>query len=151
MVDYIVEKYTKMNVETQNQRLRFFVRVETKMKLKILRLQKVTFHKLKSVFRDEENELLTLASLLLAIDEITKSLDEVNLNAVKLRGRNKRAQNKRQKLLGYWAIFKKLKIEQGMSYRQVSEYFLKYHRLRISASLLCQMWLELEKNTDMEN
>ena len=49
------ETITKMNQESQNQRLRFFAKVDISTKLKILDKQKELFHKLKSVHSDVNN------------------------------------------------------------------------------------------------
>ena len=78
------ESLTKLNQDSQNQKLRLFAKVDITTKLKILDLQKQLFHKLKSVHSDVDNTVLTLASLILAIDTVVKGLDDVNLNAIKL-------------------------------------------------------------------
>ena len=120
-------------------------------KLKILDLQKQLFHKLKSVHSDVDNTVLTLASLILAIDTVVKGLDDVNLNAIKLRGKNSKTKVKRQKLLGYWAIVRTLKLEQNMSFRDIATYFAKYHKLDVSYSTVYELWNELENNTNIKN
>ncbi len=140
----ICESITKLNLESQNQNLRLFARVDLKMKLQILQLQKQLFHKLKSAHSNIENTILTLASLILAIDSVTKELDDVNLNAIKLRGKNNKAKIKRQKVLGYWAIVRTLKLEQNMSFRDIATYFAKYHKLEVSYSTIYELWNELE-------
>jgi len=53
---------------------------------------------------------------------------------------------KRQKLLGYWAVVKSLKIEERMSFRDISAYFTKYHKLEVSYSTIYGLWIELETN-----
>lgn len=143
----VVENITKLNQECQNQRLRLFAKLDITTKLKILVSQKQLFHKLKVTNSDVENTILTLSALILAIDAVAKELDDVNLNAIKLRGRNNKAKIKRQKVLGYWAIVKTLKLEQKMSFRQISEYFTKYHKLEVSYSTIYELWNELENNT----
>ena len=95
------ETITKMNQESQNQKLRLFAKVDISTKLKILDLQRQLFHKLKSVHSDIDNTVLTLCSLILAVDLIANELDNVNLNAIKLRGKNIKTKVKRQKVLGY--------------------------------------------------
>ena len=147
MSELTLEKCTKMNVDTQNQLLRLFARVDITSKIKVLQQQKALFHQLKSVNNDVDNAILTLSSLILAVDIVVKELDGVNLNAIKLRGKNNKAKFKRQKLLGYWAIVRTLKLEQRMSFRQISEYFAKYHKLEVSYSTIYDIWNELEKNT----
>lgn len=139
-----IETITKFSAEMQNQNLRLFARVDLQTKLQILQLQKQQFHKLKSAYGDEENSVLTLSSLVLAIDTIAKELDDINLNAIKLRGKNNKAKIKRQKLLRYWAIVRTLKLEQKMSFRDIATYFSKYHKLEVSYSTIYELWNELE-------
>ncbi|MGI6723604.1 MAG: hypothetical protein ACOX39_04400 [Arcobacteraceae bacterium] len=146
----ICESITKLNLESQNQRLRLFARVDLQTKLQILQLQKQLFHKLKSAHSDVDNTILTLSSLILAIDAVVKELDDINLNAIKLRGKNNKAKIKRQKVLGYWAIVRTLKLEQNMSFRDIATYFAKYHKLEISYSTIYELWTELENNIKKE-
>ncbi|OHE15288.1 MAG: hypothetical protein A2540_10555 [Sulfurimonas sp. RIFOXYD2_FULL_37_8] len=143
----VLENIIKLNFESQNQRLRLFAKVDITTKLKILQYQKQLFHKLKDVHRDMDNAALTLASLILAIDGIAKEFDDVNLNVIKLRGKNNKAKIKRQKVLGYWAIVRTLRLEQKMSFRDIATYFAKYHKLEVSYSTIYELWNELENNT----
>ena len=145
------ETITKMNQESQNQKLRLFAKVDISTKLKILDLQKQLFHKLKSVHSDVNNTVLTLCSLILAVDTIEKKLDDVNLNAIKLRGKNIKTKVKREKVLGYWAIVRSLKLEQNMSFRDISAYFAKYHKLDVSYSTIFELWNKLEKKMENKN
>lgn len=139
-----IEAITKQTYEAQNQHLRFFAKVDLPIKLQILQLQKPFFHKLKSAYIDVDSAVLTLASLILAIDSVSKKLDVVNLNAIKLRGKNHKTKVKREKLLGYWAIVRTLKLEQSMSFRDISSYFKKYHKFEVSYSTIYELWTELE-------
>lgn len=147
----LIEHLTKLNQESQNQKLRLFARVDLQTKLQILQLQKQLFHKLKSVHTDLDNPILTLLSLVLAVDSVAKELDHVNLNAIKLRDKNNKAKIKRQKVLGYWAIVRTLKLEQKMSYRDIATYFAKYHKLEVSYSTIYELWNELENNINIKN
>lgn len=146
----MIESITKLNQETQNKNLRLFVRVNLQTKLKILQLQKQLFHKLKNSYCDVDNTLLTLSSLVLAIDSVAKEFDDLNLNAIKLRARNNKAKIKRQKMLGYWAIVRTLKLEQNMSFRDIATYFAKYHKLEVSYSTIYELWNELENHTQIK-
>lgn len=147
----ICESITKLNLESQNQNLRLFARVDLQMKLQILQLQKQLFHKLKSAHSDIENTILTLSSLVLAIDSVAKELDDVNLNAIKLRSKNNKAKIKRQKVLGYWTIVRTLKLEQNMSFRDIATYFAKYHKLEVSYSTIYELWNELENKIQIKD
>jgi hypothetical protein len=149
----LVEKFTKMNQESQNQRLRIFGKVDITIKLEIIQQQTVIFHKLKSMNNNVDKVVLTLSSLILAIDSIIKELDVVNLNIAKLRGKNVKAKIKRQKVLGNWAIIRTLRLEQNMSFRSISAYFAK-HKFEVSYSSIYKMWNEIENNNiikDKEN
>ena len=73
LVDKIIKNckaITKMNQESQNQKLRLFVKVDITTKLKILDQQKSIFHKLRGFYSDVDNVILTFSSLILAIDLI---------------------------------------------------------------------------------
>ena len=140
------ETITKLNQECQNQRLRLFAKVDISTKLKILALQKQQFHQLKNAHSDIDNVILTLSSLILAIDAIEKEFDDVNLNAIKLRAINSKVKIKRQRILGYWAIVRTLRLDQKMSFRDISVYFHKYHKLKVSYSTIYELWNELENN-----
>ena len=142
----ICESITKINLESQNQNLRLFARVDLQTKLQILQLQKQLFHKLKNNNSDVDNNILTLSALILAIDSVVKELDDVNFNAIKLRGKKNTNKSKREKLLSYLAIVRTLKLEKNMSFRDIATYFGKYHRLEISYSTIYRLWNELENN-----
>lgn len=142
----ICESITKLNLESQNQRLRLFAKVDITTKLKILTSQKQLFHKLKSAYSDVDNTILTLSTLILAINEVVKELEVVNFNAIKLRTKNRKSKIKRQKIIGYWAIVRTLKLEQNMSFRDIAAYFTKYHKIEVSYSTIYELWNELENN-----
>ena len=145
------ETITKLNQECQNQRLRLFAKVDISTKLKILALQKQQFHQLKSAYSDVDNTILTLSSLILAVDSVDKEIDDVNLNAIKLRAINSKVKIKRQRILGYWAIVRTLRLDQKMSFRDISVYFHKYHKLKVSYSTIYELWNKLENNTNINN
>ena len=151
LVDKIIkncEAITKINQASQNQKLRLFAKVDITTKLKILDQQKSIFHRLRGFYSDVNNSILTFSSLILAIDLVVKEIDNVNLNAMKLRSNNIKKQNlKRAKLLNYWSIVRILRLEQNMSFRDISVYFEKYHRLEVSYSTIYELWNELENKT----
>lgn len=141
-----LEQLTKMTNDSQNSTLRSFTRSDLEIKLKVMQLQKQLFHKLKSIHSEMDNAILTLASLILSIDVVVKNMNIVKLNAMKLRGNNNKTKIKRQKVIGYWAVVRTLKIEQNMSFRNISSYFRKYHKLEVSYSTIYTLWNELENN-----
>lgn len=141
-----LEQLTKMSYNEQNRNLRLLARVELPMKLQILQFQKPCFHQLKSAYVGVDNAVLTLASLILAVDTVTKETSKVNLNAVKIKEKNHKTKVKWQKVLSYWAIVRTLKIDQNMSFRQIAKYFHKYHKFEISHSMIQQTWNKLENS-----
>lgn len=139
------EIITKMNQETQNQMIRTYTKLDISVKVDVFKEQKVIFHKLKNIHFITDNSILTYASFILAIEFIIKNTNQVNLKAIKLRTKNAKKQNqKREKLLSYWSVVKTLKLEQNYSFREISDYLRKYHRLEVSYSLVYQAWNEIE-------
>ena len=139
------EIITKMNQETQNQMIRTYTKLDISVKVDVFKEQKVIFHKLKNIHFITDNSILTYASFVLAIEVVIKNTNQVNLKAIKLRTKNAKKQNqKREKLLSYWSIIKTLKLEQNYSFREISDYLLKYHRFEVSYSLVYQTWNEIE-------
>ena len=147
------EIITKMNQETQNQMIRTFTKLDISVKVDVFKEQKVIFHKLKNIHFITDNSILTYASFVLAIEVVIKNTNQVNLKAIKLRTKNAKKQNqKREKLLSYWSVIKTLKNEQNYSFREISDYLLKYHRFEVSYSLVYQTWNEIEIiNLNKEN
>ena len=66
------EIITKLNQESQNQKLRLFAKFDIQTKLKIIVNQKQLFHKLKQKYSDVDNNILTLSALILAIYSVVK-------------------------------------------------------------------------------
>jgi len=142
-----VARITKLNRESQNSRLRMFARVDTEAKIEIMKSQKKLFHELKnSGFYNEENATLTLASLILSVDKIVNNLNGVQFNLLKFNSQNQtKGGNKREQILGYWAIIKELR-EQKMSFRKIAKYLKKYHMSEVSYSAIYVLWAEIENN-----
>lgn len=141
----LCERLTKMTKETQNQKLRLFTKVDIDTKLKILVLQLSIFHKLRNKYKDIDKEVLTLVALILAIDSILKEIDIVGLNVSKIRARELIKKEKREKVIQYWSIVKRLKEKEKMSFREISNYLMKYHKFQVSYSTIYKIWKDLEK------
>jgi len=139
-----LEKLTKMSQKVQNQKLRNFLRVDIETKLKIFDLQRSKFHQLKELNKDDSNGFLTLASLILATDEVLINMSGVIFKATIMKGQNIKRRVKRERLLGYWAIVKMLRDEQNMSFRQIAQYFRKYYKFEVAHSTICELWNSLQ-------
>ena len=145
--EHLVENITKSTLELQNQRLRFFAKVDITVRLKILRYQKSQFHKLKTKYVDIENEILTFASLVLGIQQAMNEMDNLDMNVAKTRGKISRRKTKRDKLLTYFAIINELKTEKQMSFREIAKYLQKYHKFEVAHSTIHDLWIEVTTNT----
>lgn len=139
--------YTKLPKDVQSQRLRQFAKVDISTKLKILDLQKQKFHHLKSLYREEENNVITLASLVLAIDFRMKEMGDTDLKVSKLKQASyvKRSL-KKEKLLCYWGIVRDLKLNKNLSFREIASYLKRYHKFEIVHSSIYKIWSEIEIN-----
>lgn len=69
------ENLTKMSEKLQNQKVRFFSKVDITTKLKIIEHQKQLFHKMKSTYSDVDNIVLTFSSLIFAINQFAKNMN----------------------------------------------------------------------------
>jgi len=137
-----VEKITKMYAEQHNQLLRFFLRVDLQTRLKIFKIQKEIFFKLKNLYEDVGNAVLTYSSFIISISIVEKKTDN---NTKIFKARKFRRSSKREKILEKWAIIKSLKSDEKLSFRQIATYLKKYHRLNISYSLIHKIWSDLEE------
>ncbi|MBU3014020.1 helix-turn-helix domain-containing protein [Poseidonibacter lekithochrous] len=144
------EKLTKMTIKMQNQKLRLFTKVDIDTKLKILVQQISIFYTLRNKYKDIDKEVLTFVSLILAIDTILKEIDIVGLNTSKIRARELTKKEKRERVIQYWSIVKRLKEKERMSFREISNYLMKYHKLQVSYSTIYKIWKDLELNINSE-
>lgn len=140
------EKITKMNEKFQNQKLRLFTKVDINTKLEILKDQKQLFHRLKAVYTDTENTVLTFSSLILAIDKFEKESSETQLKAINFKTKKIHKNNKSEKFFSYYGVIKELRVKEEMSFRDIAKYLKKHHKIEISYSLIYKKWIELEKN-----
>lgn len=138
------ERLTKMSIQTQNQKLRLFAKVDILTKLKILESQKTLFYKLKELNRKEDNAVLMLSSLIIAVEKTLEKFDDVDLNVSKFHSKNLKRIVKRERLLAHWATVRNLKLEKKMSFRNISKYFMQSQKFEVSWSTIYNMWIELE-------
>lgn len=140
-----VEKTTKMPIEQQNQLLRIFARVYIADKLMIIKQQKKIFFHLKNTYNyNVDNTILTYSAFILSINQYLND----NKNNIKIsifKAAKFRKSFKRDKIIEKWAVVKSLKNHEKLSFRQISQYLQKYHRLDISYSLIYRLWIEIEE------
>ena len=113
-----IEFATKLTPFFQNQLLLYFARLKPEEKLEAMQIQREQFFILKNGKKGELNNAeLTLASLLLSINNYFKNLDETKKRSIIFRSRKAIRSQKREKLVGLWAVIRKLKLDEGYSLR----------------------------------
>lgn len=141
------EVITKMSENIRAKKLKFFAKVTEEISLEILKIKKRNFQKLRNInmYKDATNELIELASLILAIDEYMKTISEVSQQAINLKDKNRAKKNTKSDFLAEnWSKVKELKNDIGYSFRNISEYFKKYHRFSIAHTTIQNKWTKLE-------
>ena len=146
----IISSLTGLTPLYQNQLFRYFARLDTQEKLEALTPQRQKFHLIKKENHDVTNTALTLASMLLSIDSYLKGIDPVKRRALALRTRRPVRSEKREKIVGLWAIVRKLKLEEGYSWRSIATYLLQYHHIQVSHAYLHELWESIETNIHKE-
>lgn len=142
----LITKLTKVSSEKERQLLRAFSRFPPENKLEVFDTQRPIFHQLKQKHKDIANNILTYCSLILSIDQFVKSDKKFDIKALAIKHKNQRKARKREKILDRWAIVKTLKIDQNMSFRAISIYLKKHHKIEVAHSTIFDMWNELESN-----
>ncbi len=136
---------TKKPAYEQKRLLKLFAKLNVSQQKKVLNKQRDTFHRLKSLnSKAIDKDTLTLAALIISIDEFINSLCDTKFKVLKLKNRKTHTKLKTQKLLSYWSIVKELVAEE-MSFRDMAEYFEKNHKFKISYSLIHKVWIEVEE------
>lgn len=136
----------KKTIIEQRRLLKFFAKMNLIQQKEIINNQRTIFHKLKNITQKNiDNSTLTLASLIISIDTFILAQNNTELNFIKFNNKNIK-KYKTEKLLTYWSIVKELKVKKNMSFREISNFLKKYHKLEISYSLIYKVWSEIEKN-----
>lgn len=151
MSEEIVQRLTKLSMEQQSYLCRMYSKFNTQTRVQIEDTKRPIFHKLRSVNQDINNSTLSLAAWFMALESFMKKTDTIKLKLVKEGSKRSRMQKKREKLLSYWAIVKTLRVDEQMSFREMSQYFFKYHKFEVSYSTIHGLWTELESNITEEN
>lgn len=158
-----IERILKTSLKQQSTLLRYFGRSDIVTRIKILSEKTGQFHKLRQHNSNIDKSILEYCALIAAIQNAhdeekslrKKSFGGLELEEIRILSQKKadafirkikKPDPTREKLLGYWAIVRMLKLEQDFSFRQIALYFKKYHRFDVAYSTIHKMWKELEKN-----
>ena len=166
-MEQVIDRLLKQSREQQKSYLRYFSRCPPTTCVEILQKKHATFHALRQKYNDSDKGSLEYCALVISIkhhyDEEqmlrTKSfvgMDIEEIRSISQKKANqfirsiKKADPKREKLLGYWAVVRSLKLEQNFSFRQIALYMIKYHKLSVAHSTIYQLWTELENETKLQ-
>ena len=139
-----VTRLLKKTDEEQKAILRSFTKLPLESRVKTMEESRAIFYLLKEKNKDVELQLLSYASLVLAIVKYEDATDDIQKHTVAMRSKSYRKQPKRDKLLSKWALIKSLKNDENLSFRQIATYLQKYHKLSVVHSTIHDMWRELE-------
>lgn len=139
----ICENITKLNIESQNQKLRLFIKLDLKTKIEIFENHKIIFHKLNNKNKSIEHSILSYCAFLLSLDNFQKLTNEETIKIIKFNQIKQKKSKLREKAIEYLPIIKQLK-QDKKSFRYISEHLLKYYRFKISYSSIRNIYNEIE-------
>lgn len=144
-----IENITKITSIEQNKLIKRMTKIDIKSKCTIMKDNIPIFHQLNSQYSYiNDKSILTYCAFILSLQKNLSNLNSFDLNVIKIRSKKDRNKIKRQKILSYWSIIRKLHIDEKMSFRDISEYLLKYHKFNISYSSIYTIWNEIEKGQE---
>lgn len=140
-----IQYLTKKSTAEQKRLLKLFVKLTLTQRKEVLKKQRSIFHILRSTKGKEfDNETLTLASQILALEDYENSLDSHEFDLIKYKNKKVNKNNKTGKLLVIWSIVKDLKLNKNMTYREIADYITDT-RFEVSYSLVFKEWQKFEK------
>lgn len=140
---------TKKPLSEQNRLLKLFAKLNLSQKKEIVAKQRSIFHTFKDTKGKEfNNETLTLASQIIAIERYENTLNEHELKVIKYKEKKANKNNKTGKLLVIWAIVQDLKINKEMSFREIADY-LTDSKFEVSYSLVYREWQKYEGKVNL--
>jgi hypothetical protein len=139
-----VVRLLKKTDEEQKSILRAFASIPLESKVIIMELNRDVFYPLKQENKDVPLPILSYVAMILAIEQYRDQTSGLDKNVIDVRAKSFRKQPKRDKLLGKWALVKLLKNDENLSFRQISNYLQKYHKLNVVHSTIYDLWNELE-------
>lgn len=157
-----VEQITKMSQKTQRSALCFFAKLPIEEKLELFEKHKTVFYKFKQAYSDISPSVLSYCALAIVASSLKNnkqmlqsanfqnlSIDEIlslSLQQIQIFKHSKsRIQQQHEQVIKYWSLIKTLK-SQNISFRDISVYMQKYHRISISYSTIFKIYKKIEGN-----
>lgn len=164
-----LERIMKLSHDDQKSHLIYLSRSPLEIRLSLFEKQREIFHSLSQKYKGVVGASdIAYTALILAIGatrslekKLTKksfgelSLDEIRelsaSRAVSFKHSTTKVSQKHEKLMGYWAIVRTLRIDHQYSYERISLYLKKKHRFSIAPSTIMKKWKEFESSKNLEN
>lgn len=154
----------KLSCDDQTKHLNYLAKCPIEVRIGLFEKQREVFHQLFQEYKGQTPASdISYCALILAIGatrtfekKLTQksfsdlSLDEIrNLSAsraVTFKHKITKVSQKHEKLMGYWAIVRTLRLDHAYSYQRISLYLGKKHRFSIAPSTIMKKWHEIEGN-----
>ncbi len=141
---HVIDCHLKISEEQQRQRLRIFARCTLTEWLEIMRMHREFIYRLKNSNPNEDISILSYIALNFALGEHIRLSGTIESKANKVRAKHEKRNRQREQLLRYWSIVRNLKIEQGLSYRDIATFLKKDKKFEVDHSTIWKLWNELE-------
>jgi len=151
-IDIQVMKLIKQSDEQQKITIRQYSKLNLKRRVKIFSNHRKIFFDLKEKNKEIEVSVLSYIAFIKAVYQFTMNKDnETEINISKTAIGLKRSRPKSDILIDRWSLIKELKNEHKLSFRDISKYLMKYHKIELAHSTIYKMWQNLEKNKEKKN
>ncbi len=131
----------------QKRSLLTFSRLDYANRCMVMKLQKSLFHQLKDKNIEVPHEVLQYCSHVIAIKQHTSNnLDELCIRAQNFKTKTRRRTNKKEKLASLFSVIKELREKENFTFRQISSYLKKYHKLKVVHSTIHSFYINNRGN-----
>lgn len=155
----VVDQITKLSEKQQRQVLLLLAKLPPEISLELFVKHKTVLYKLKQTYTGISPPILSYCALLIVLavyknnqemlqqknfnDLSTEEILNLSMQRITLfKQSKKRRKQKYDLVLDHWSLIETL-VAQNISFRDISEYLKKYHRLEISYSTIYQVYKKL--------
>lgn len=126
----------------QKRSLLVFTRLDYSNRCMVMKTQKTLFHQLKDKNIEVSHEILQYCSHIIAIKlHTSNNLDEFRIRAQNFKTKTIRRTNKKEKLATLFSVIKELREKENFTFRQISSYLKKYHKLKVVHSTIHSFYM----------
>ena len=155
-----IEQITKTSEKQQSQLLLGLSKLPTKIRLELFEEHKTVFYKLKQTYVEISPPILSYCALLVVLAAYKNNqemLQQKNFNDLSMeeilnlslqritlfKQSKQRRKLKYDLVLDHWSLIETL-VSEGVSFRGISDYLKKYHRLHISYSTIYLIYKKIK-------